>query len=327
MDGSSTLTSSPSLPTAPRRWDIIDIARGAAICAMVVFHGSWDLSNLRLAPIAIGAPGWQWFARLIAGSFLVLVGIGLCLAHAHGFRRSAFLKRLLKIGGSAALVTLATFYIFPDSYIFFGILHCIALSSVLALPFLRLPWPVTVLVGLLCFAAPFILIDPFWDKPWLDWLGLGSTDPVTNDYVPIFPWFGLVLLGLVVGKALLSLKPWSLAGWQATDPLSRSLKWFGRKSLPIYLLHQPILYGLLSGALYVTGPNPRAEAAPFQAQCEASCAHVNADAGICPSACSCIVDNLRRSGIWPHVLDNTVTPDHQLEISRTAQQCLRSTLP
>src|SRR4029079_12219855 len=121
-----------------RRFDTVDIARGVAVAAMAVYHFSWDLSALDFIETnVIEEPGWRLFARSIAGSFLILVGVGLTLAHGRGLRLEAFLRRLAKIAAAALLITVATYFVFPQSYIFFGILHCIALCSVLALPFLR----------------------------------------------------------------------------------------------------------------------------------------------------------------------------------------------
>src|SRR5215210_2310772 len=77
------------------RFDAIDAARGAAIVAMISYHFAWDLSYLRLiaTPVAIH-PVWRWYAHVIAGSFLFLVGVGLALAHGRGFRAKAFVPRL-----------------------------------------------------------------------------------------------------------------------------------------------------------------------------------------------------------------------------------------
>ena len=142
---------------ARSRWDVIDLARGVAILAMIVYHFGWDLSFLQLIETnLIALPAWRWFARIIAGSFLFLSGIGLVLAHGHAIRWRPFLRRLATIGGAALLVTVATYFAFPDSFIFFGILHCIALSSILALPFLRAPVPVTLGVAAFVLAAPWI---------------------------------------------------------------------------------------------------------------------------------------------------------------------------
>lgn len=310
---------------ASQRWDAIDVARGLAILAMVIYHFSWDLSFLKLIQTNIlQIPAWRWFARGIAGSFLLLAGVGLALAHAQGFRRPAFLHRLLKVGGAALAVTLVTFFAFPESYIFFGILHCIAASSVLALPFLGLNPALSIIGAVFCFAAPWIFTGPAFDQPWLDWLGLGSTDPVTNDYVPIFPWFGFVLIGLAAGKLLLPLKEtMGLARWRAEDGFSRGLVWAGRKSLPIYLTHQIVLLAILFGVLQIVGPNPVAEARPFMMECEANCVEQNGQPGLCRSTCSCIVDNLRQGDLWQKILENTVAAEDQTRISRAAQQCLR----
>jgi uncharacterized membrane protein len=314
-----------SKTAASQRWDVIDVARGLAICAMVVYHFSWDLSFLKLIQTNIlQIPAWRWFARGIAGSFLLLAGVGLALAHAQGFRRIPFLRRLLKVGGAALAVTLVTFFAFPESYIFFGILHCIAVSSVLALPFLRLNPALTISAALACIVAPWLFTSPALDQPWLDWLGLGAVDPVTNDYVPILPWFGFVLIGVAAGKALLPLKEtMGLARWRARNVLSRTLVWAGRKSLPIYLVHQIVLLAVLYGVLQITGPDPVAEARPFMMECEANCVEQNGQPTLCRSTCSCIVDNLRQGDLWQKILDGRVAAEDQTRISRAAQQCLR----
>jgi uncharacterized membrane protein len=314
--------------TASQRWDAIDVARGLAIVAMIAYHFSWDLSFLQLIETNIlQVPAWRWFARAIAASFLMLAGFGLVLAHARGFKLQPFLKRLLKVGGAALAVTLVTYFAFPESYIFFGILHAIALSSILALPFLRLPSALTLACAAFCLIAPRLFTDPALDAPWLDWLGLGEIDPVTNDYVPIFPWFGFVLMGVAAGRTALGRQETlGLARWHARNPIPRGLVWAGRKSLPIYLIHQIILLGLLYGVLQMTGPNRMAEARPFMNQCEASCLQ-NAQPQTCRALCTCTVETLRQSDLWQKVLRNTITPEDRTQISRAAQQCLRQSPP
>lgn len=310
---------SPKAQTvASQRWDAIDVARGVAICAMVLYHFSWDLSFLKLIETNIVAvPAWQWFARAIAGSFLALAGVGLVLAHAKGFRLTPFLWRLGKIGAAALAVTLGSYLAFPQSYIFFGILHCIALSSVLALPFLRLPPALTFGVALFCLVAPLIFTSPAFDEPWLDWLGLGAADPVTNDYVPIFPWFGLVLVGVAAGRALLPHgQTMALARWRGHGPVFRTLIWAGRKSLPIYLIHQLVLLGALYGVLQVTGPNP-------SAACQQICLQQNGNPALCPSVCSCITELEPQRSLWQRLLRGQASAEDDERISRAAQQCMR----
>jgi uncharacterized membrane protein len=303
---------------ASQRWDAVDVARGLAIAAMILYHFSWDLSFLKLIGTNIlEIPAWRWFARAIAGSFLLLSGFGLALAHAQGFRRLAFLKRLMKVGGAALAVTFATFFAFPESYIFFGILHCIAASSVLALPFLRVHPALTLASSIVFLAAPLVLTNPALDEPWLDWLGLGATNPVTNDYVPIFPWFGLVLIGVAAGRMLLPLRDATALGqWRAKDGLVRGLIWAGRKSLPIYLTHQIALLGALYGVLQIAGPDP-------EAACRMICLQQNGRPDLCPATCSCIVAQAPERELWQRLLDNKAGAEDQTRISRAAQQCLR----
>jgi uncharacterized membrane protein len=317
-------STAPSHAIASQRWDAIDVARGLAIMAMIVYHFSWDLSFLKLIETNIlEVPAWRWFARCIAGSFLFLAGVGLALAHAQGFRRLPFLRRLMKVGGAALAVTLVTFFAFPESYIFFGILHCIAASSVLALPFLRLHPALILLAAVFVLAGPLLFTSPALDASYLDWLGLGSTVPLTNDYVPIFPWFGMVLAGIALGKTLLSRTGTiSLARWLARDGLSKALVWAGRKSLPIYLLHQLVLLGILFGVLQITGPNPRAEAKPFMKDCVSTCLMQNVKVATCNAVCSCTVETLRQGDLWRKVLAGTTTANDRTQISRSAQQCL-----
>jgi uncharacterized membrane protein len=305
-----------------RRWDSVDVARGLAIVAMVVYHFAWDLSFFRLIATSITLePAWQWFARCIAGSFLALSGFGLALAHARGFRPRPFLRRFATIAGAALAVTLVTLLLFPDRYIFFGILHCIAVAGVLALPFLKAPLWLVAASAALALAAPQLLTDPFWDHPLLDWLGLGTSEPRTNDYVPLFPWFGVVLVGLGLGRIGLGATS-RLARWRAGGRLSRGLAWAGRKSLLIYLVHQPLLLGALWPIAQLMGPHPAAEAAPFLNQCEASCRQANGNEPLCRAACTCMVGRLRRDGLWAQVLADRVEPADQTRIARLAQQCL-----
>lgn len=307
---------------AAQRWDAIDVARGVAIAAMAVYHFSWDLSYLRLIPTTIiGDPAWNWFARSIAGSFLALAGVGLVLAHAGGFRHIAFLKRLARIGGAALAVTVVTLFAFPESYIFFGILHCIAVGSVLALPLLRLSsWSILVFAAL-CLVAPRIVTNPAFDHPMLEWLGLGEQDPVTNDYVPLLPWFGLILLGIAIGRILLKRgAAMALARWHADHAVAGAFAWMGRKSLPIYLFHQPVLLAVLYGVLQLTGPHPTAV---FVAQCRAGCLQQSGNPQMCRAFCPCIADRLKESGDFDRILADERDAASDPRVSQAAQECLR----
>lgn len=233
----------PSNDDSPRRIAAIDLARGAAVLAMALYHLGWDLSFYGLIEADITRePAWQWAARLIAGSFLALSGVSLALAHRGHIRWRSFLRRLARVAGAALLITIATVFAFPDSPILFGILHCIAVSSLLGLAFLRAPAVLLVVSALLCLLAPLWLTRPWLDHPLLDFLGLGQSVRRANDYVPLLPWFAMVLFGILGGRLIAASR-----GLRAplTGPLGRGLSWAGRHSLVIYLVHQPLLLALI----------------------------------------------------------------------------------
>lgn len=233
------INSPAAAPSA--RLPIVDAARGASLLAMFVYHFTWDLDYYDLISSDVGAGAWAVFARVVAGSFLFLVGMSLVLASRGGLRPKPFLRRLAIVTGAAALVTLATWWLTPDAFVYFGILHCIAVSSVLALPFLRLPVSVVAAAAVVCVVAPMLFAGPSFDAPWLRWLGLMSYFPDTNDYEPLLPWFGAVLAGIAAARVGLPTRMASAwGGWKPVKPPARLLVWGGRHSLAIYLLHQPL---------------------------------------------------------------------------------------
>ncbi|MFL5317384.1 MAG: heparan-alpha-glucosaminide N-acetyltransferase [Microvirga sp.] len=312
---------SPALALGAGRIEAVDAARGAALLAMAVYHFSWDLSFFQLIDTPVGTdPAWKWFARAIAGSFLFLVGVSLVLGHGERIRWRAFIRRVAMIAAAAAAVTVVTYFAFPGSYIFFGILHCIALSSVLALPFLRLPWPLVLTSAALVLAAPHLVDRDAFAAPTLAWLGLGSSVPITNDYVPVFPWFGMVLAGVAATQALVPAIR-KLAWWRGREGLGRALVWAGRRSLVIYLVHQPILLGVLYPLALLFPPGPTAQAAPFLRQCERTCTSAGRSAPACARACTCTADELKRRDLWTRSLRDELTAPERDAARALARGC------
>ncbi|GHC56297.1 heparan-alpha-glucosaminide N-acetyltransferase [Neogemmobacter tilapiae] len=224
----------------------LDIARTLALLGMLAFHLTFDLQMFGyLPPDTIYQGFWFWFARLIAGSFLFLAGVSLWLAHGQGLRWPAFARRLAIITAAAGLVGLGTWAFMGEYYVRFGILHSIALCSLLGLIFLRLPAALTLIAAALAFIAPSYLRDPFFDHPALVWLGLRTEPFLSVDYVPLFPWLAPFLAGLALAKLATQMGLWQRLQRPAT-PLTRALSWPGQHSLPIYLIHQPVLIGLFN---------------------------------------------------------------------------------
>jgi uncharacterized membrane protein len=224
---------------------LIDALRGIAIVLMIVFHFCFDLAWFRLADFDFYHDRFWLNARtVILSSFLFLVGVSLVLATRNGIDMRRYLRRLAMLVIAAALVSAGTWWLFAERFVFFGVLHFIALASVLGLLFVR--WGrLSLLAGIVLIALGNTWQSSWFDEPGRRWIGLMTHKPATEDYVPLLPWFGVVLLGIFAGPALQRLARRVQAG---RLPLA-GLAFAGRHSLLIYLLHQPLLMGAL--ALYI----------------------------------------------------------------------------
>lgn len=228
---------------ASGRIGAVDLARGAALVGMAAFHLTYDLALFGLIDPAAPFSGFWWvFARVVAAGFLCLAGLSLWLAHGHGLRGRAFVRRLAILGGAALLVTGATWIAMPERFIYFGILHAIAVFSVLGLPFLRAPAALSALVAVAVVLAPMWLRNPAFDAPWLWWTGLSASWRPSADFEPVLPWFGAFLAGLALGRTGLVQR---LPAGPLAAGAAGALAWAGRHSLPIYLAHQPVLMALV----------------------------------------------------------------------------------
>jgi uncharacterized membrane protein len=294
-------TAEPFTATA-RRWRL-DALRGLAVVAMVVFHLAWDLSALGFIATDVAQhPGWRLFAQAIAASFLIIAGAALSLAHADGFRPGPFLRRIAVVAGAALLVTLGTWLAFPDRFVVFGILHAIAVFSLLAVPLLRQRWWFALTMalgvtlahhwvqsssdaGLQSWLAASAL-HPLWQH-----LGLTWEPPLTVDFIPLFPWFGWLLVGLSAGSWLRQ-RPAIVDQPPSIQPLSL----LGRWSLPIYLLHQPVLYGglmlLAMGAPQLTVGHAQRLDLRFASDCVTQC-RATASREQCDRGCACVLKGLQ----------------------------------
>ncbi|MEN6586348.1 MAG: heparan-alpha-glucosaminide N-acetyltransferase [Sulfuricella sp.] len=247
----ATLSSPASFPS---RINGVDMARGVALALMICYHFCFDLNYFQLAEFDFYHSAFWLFARaMIVTLFLLLVGISLHLATANGLRRASYLRRLVTLVACAALVSAASYSMYPASGIFFGVLHFIALASLLGLFFTRF-YGINLVTGVTWIAAGLLIQHPWFDQPWANWIGLMTHKPVTEDYVPLFPWFGVVLLGLFLGKSLTR----SAQGKRPQKSLptaygNRMLALAGRHSLAIYMLHQPVLLGILYFSIKLKG--------------------------------------------------------------------------
>lgn len=277
------------------RLGALDQLRGLAVVAMVIYHFSWDLTWFHLVdwPVANGI-GWRAFAAAIAGSFLFLSGVTLSLAHGDTIRWRALLRSKILLLIAAIGVSTATYFVFSSSFVRFGILHCLFLSGLLALPFLGADWRLTLVGAVGIGTLPIWGSTPYFDgQLWL-WTGLGRPDFGSVDYVPLAPWAGLVL----AGQALVQSPLYPQIQNSLQDVRSRpSLQWLGRHSLAIYIIHQPLLFGLLWIPANV-GLLPDPAQSRFVESCAAVCSITEGANQPCKNICRCTVDALIDDKLW-----------------------------
>jgi uncharacterized membrane protein len=305
----------------PQRLMLLDIARGVALAAMAIYHFTWDLEYFGYAEIGTTLkPGWIFFARSIASSFLFLVGVGLWLAHSRQLHLQKFLFRLAKVTAAAVVISLATWFAMPQGFIFFGILHSIALGSVLALPLLRLPWLINAAIALFFIIGAIYFRNAFFDEPWWYWTGLSATLPHSNDYEPVFPWFGVIMLGVVAARLAKTHDFFNwLAKWNPANLASTVLAFLGRHSLATYLIHQPLLFGMLYGFVAISGGPDHTLS--FVNACEKNCRQ-SRDARFCQDFCTCVADDLKTQNLWNGIHSRKINITTDQRVKKITRACL-----
>ena len=242
------------------RFDLIDTWRGVAIVWMTLYHFCFDLNQTGRLAASWGwvsqnfyvDPFWTLQRTLIVSLFLFCAGLSQAVAVQQRQSAQRFFKRWLQVVACALLVSAGSYLMYPQSFIYFGVLHGIAVM-LLVVRFTagwgRWLWLAGALVFALYGVAAQVtnalgVADAF-NHPLLNWLGLITKKPITEDYVPLVPWLGVMWWGVAAGQCLLTYRPQWLAA--ATPRAFKPLSWLGRWSLSWYMLHQPVLIGALMG--------------------------------------------------------------------------------
>jgi uncharacterized membrane protein len=234
-----------------KRYQSLDLTRGYAIGLMLIYHLCFGLSQMGIINAQFSTDYfWIGFRTLIIFLFLNLVGIGLYLIKESSAFYSRFLKRLLVLAIYAGLISFISYQVRPSYHVYFGILHHIFIASLLGLAFVSV-YRLNLLLGLGLIILGVSVNHDFFNNSALHLLGIGNKLVVSDDFAPILPWFGFVLLGIFTAQAVFKhnhlshFKHEYLEKWQPNSNFTKLICWSGRKSIHIYFLHFVSFYLLV----------------------------------------------------------------------------------
>ena len=239
------------------RFFLLDVSRGVSVLAMICYHFYWDLGYFGFIDLGTVIQGIGLLAAQVIGvSFITIAGIsGRVLTFSKNFK-AKFSKRIVKLFILSAMISLATFFMDKNNFIFFGILHFLTICSIISLILVNVTK--SHLLFLIFFIVSIISLSSItFDLPtMLSWIGFNKTPPITNDFYPLFPWLTFYLFGFWVGQIIMSSQSRFLGNISFKYPLSNNLfkflEYVGKNSLIIYIFHQPILFSLFLMLIQLT---------------------------------------------------------------------------
>ena len=238
------------------RLHALDALRGWTMINMIAYHWMWDVVNVLGLPSSwyVGTPKYLW-QQSICWTFILLSGFCWSMSRNH-------LRRGLLVLGGGVLVALVTHLLTPVSRISFGILICIGSCVLLMTPLEKVFRKVPPVAGLIGSAILFAVLRNCDSgqlgfeslvicqlpralyRNWLTtYLGFPMPGFFSADYFSLLPWFFLFACGYFLFRTR---SDWSIFQ-KGQLPL---LNWLGRHSLLVYLLHQPVLYGICMIYMY-----------------------------------------------------------------------------
>lgn len=225
----------------------LDAYRGSAVLLMIIFHFCWDLREFNYINYSLADTFWTNFRSVIVFLFLTAVGWSTYISKTKETQAEnhpkKFLVRQVKLLLSASSISLITYIAFPSQWIYFGILHFIFLVSFIHYPFACYPWLSAIIgltIGLVFFLTNWLQFPKIYHVIVNE---LGAPK-YTLDIVYPFPWIACVFIGPVLAKTFDKIR-------LQNSSFVIILNWLGRHALGIYLLHQIMLYSLVSGATFL----------------------------------------------------------------------------
>lgn len=230
--------------TAANRYIELDLLRTLSIAMMIAYHLAYDLESYYRWHIGLFVyTSWHLLRLSTASLFLLLAGCSFAISWSRMPIYRKYMKRGLGIIACGMLVTAATYWFEPATYVRFGILHMIGISIML-LPFFARMKEGNAIGGIIAIALGMVIPDVTSDTTMLLPFGIIPPGFATVDYFPLIPWFGVVLIGYAIGLNIYVKRSPPLFSILHSSFFIR-IAWPGRHALIIYLLHQPVLLGIL----------------------------------------------------------------------------------
>ena len=239
--------------TEKERYYLLDSMRGVALLFMILYHTLWDIINLFGVSADWFTPSLEYMLqRFICMSFIMLSGFCSQIGR-HPY------KRALILIGASVIIFAVTLIFMPSNIIVFGVLTLLGLCSALIVPLEKLLRRIDAYLGFLIFTVLFLATEwinagflglpgfGFYLPAWLyanhftAFFGFPHEEFVSADYFSVFPWIFVFIMGYFVYRIFSENKLLRLL----KTPRIRPLEWIGRKTLIIYMLHQPVIYGAL----------------------------------------------------------------------------------
>lgn len=209
----------------------LDALRGLAVAWMIIFHSAYDMRMFGFVNWNFSEGFWWGFPRVIAFTFLFCVGFSLNYVHAPKINWQSLKNRSLKLAVCAIIISLSTWFMFPQQWIFFGTLHCILVGSIIGALLVNHRQ----FTALLCLGIVVAQYGLGYDIKWVS----SIIQKPSMDFIPIYPWIWVILAGILLGPYLSKFR-------QLRElPVPGFLRFLGTHSLKIYLIHQPLIFGSL----------------------------------------------------------------------------------
>ncbi|MFA7298062.1 MAG: heparan-alpha-glucosaminide N-acetyltransferase [Candidatus Absconditabacterales bacterium] len=212
----------------------LDFLRGIALILMIYFHLIWSMKEMFGYDVSYAFGINFYIGKISAILFILISGI------VYSFGRFN-LKRFLLLAGIAIIISVATYFYSDATFIKFGIIHFFALSSLVALLFSKSNKYLSILIGIGIIVAGFRINTIHMNSDYLFFVGIVSKSFQSADFYPLIPWFGIYLIGMGLSKIFYTTKQNVFGKTLHFAPID----FVGRNTLIIYLIHQPIIIGIL----------------------------------------------------------------------------------